>query len=70
MTIDEKVSMGETVSAVLTNAKTGETRVIGGKSKKYKVEIRAIDLKTGEVIYTREINTREINVTDLSKLVE
>lgn len=62
--INDKVSMGETVSAVLTNAKTGEQRVVGGMTgeqrvvgKKYKLEIRAIDRRTGEVIYTREIFT-------------
>ena len=52
MTINEKMNAGETVSAVLTNAKTGKKRVVGGAPKKglrYKVEVKITDLQTGEI---------------------
>ena len=54
MTINEKLKTGETVGAVLTNAKTGEKRFVGGAptpkaEPRYKVEVKITDLKTGEI---------------------
>ncbi len=54
MTINEKLSTGETVGAVLTNVKTGKKTVVGGapspkKEARYKVEVKVTDLLTGEI---------------------
>lgn len=50
--INEKLEGGETVSAVLTNVKTGEVKIVGEAPKsapKYRVEVTVINLETGEV---------------------
>lgn len=51
--INDKMNLGEMVSAVLTNAKTGEKRVIDEKGlrkeAKYRVEVKVTNLETGEV---------------------
>ena len=49
--LNEKLSMGETVSAIIKNAETGETRVIGTPppTPTYKVEVTVTNLQTGEV---------------------
>ena len=51
MSVNENLSAGETVSAVLTNAITGEKRVVGEAKKepRYKIEITVTDLITGDV---------------------
>jgi PBP1b-binding outer membrane lipoprotein LpoB len=53
----QKIKMGETITAILTNVKTGKKRVIGGAPEtkhKYRVKIEVYDLKTGEIIHTHE----------------
>lgn len=58
MGLNDRVSLGETVSAVLTNVKTGEKRVIDDKGlqkeAKYKIEVTVTDLRTGEVYFKYE----------------
>lgn len=48
--VDDNISAGETVSAVLKNALTGTVQKIDKESKsKYKIEIKVTVLATGEI---------------------
>ncbi len=52
--VNETISAGETVCAVLTNAKTGEKRTIDQSRAKsseptYKIELIITDIQTGRV---------------------
>ena len=51
--INDKMETAETVSAVLTNAKTGQKRIIEENSPqakaKYRIEVKVTNLETGEV---------------------
>ena len=50
---EQEVNCGETVSAILRSALTGEKRVIDRntpKSPRYEIEIKVTDLRTGENI--------------------
>ncbi len=51
MAINDEVNSGEEVSAVLTNAATGEKRIVGEpkRAPKYRVEVTITNLETGKV---------------------
>lgn len=46
--VNEKISAGETVAAVLRNVETGVKRIVDNAGPKYKVEVIVTNLETGE----------------------